>query len=97
MTRSCVLCDSWERCPANPKGTGQKRIAMSLEDYSIEVESALLLGFAWGSVAPKKLCDEHREMLAELLRRLRAHPDMAELEGAKTTARWNLRRWLLGR
>jgi hypothetical protein len=74
MTIQCILCDSWSMSPANPKSPR----AHSLTER--DVETALLLGFMWGSLAPKDLCDEHRAMVGELREKLSQHPAMQEIE-----------------
>ncbi len=66
---TCVLCDSWAHCPVNPKSLHPRK-RTNVTDRDVEV--ALLTGFLWGAVEGDitKLCDDHRDMHAELKAKL---------------------------
>jgi len=71
---TCILCDSWAHMPANPKTKHPEGPRPVIER---DVETALLVGFMWGTVynemLPWKradLCANHILAVAELAEKL---------------------------
>jgi hypothetical protein len=70
----CILCEAWASSPANPKSM---RPAVPTD---VHVETSLVLGFMWGTLAPDAICEEHALMIADIRRRLTHDPEMIVLE-----------------